>query len=168
MNTLTMPLQGLQGIQTPAAVSIPAKLKTPSRLQEVTKKLQDKLPGTVFGAMKFTWNKIQHGVGTHNISSTPTLLNNVAGLNYFTGIDENGICRGGNLPWLYINDIYASKTLNEVEKYRTLRNTLAYLPGNVSFRFIMAPDMQKLDTVKSAFTDLGFMHIVQKTFIYTR
>lgn len=167
MNTLTMPLQGLQGIQTPAPVSIPAKLKSPSGLQDAINKLQGKLQGTVFGAMKFTWNKIQHGVSTHNIGNAPALLNNVAGLHYFTGVDEDGIYRGGNLPWLYVNDLYEDKKLSTAEEYRTLRNTLAFLPSNVSFRFIMAPDMQKLDTVKNAFTDSGFMHIVKKTFIYT-
>jgi hypothetical protein len=167
-NTYALPSQAFQATDLPSSSGgFTSRFTTPARLQGFINKLQHKLPGTLYGALKFNWNKVQQGAATCNIGPTPALINKVEGLHYFTGFDENGIARGGNLPWLYVNNLYQDKCFDEADKYRKIRGVLAQLPGNVSFRFIMSPDITDLGSIKNAFTDSGFMHYVQKTFIYT-
>lgn len=166
MNTLITHAPILKAFDASALPNF-KQFKSLQRVLNVRKKLIRKLNESVFGSYRFAVNKMHFGIQSHNIGKEPQLINQAGALPYFTGVDEIGVYRGGHLPWLYLDDMYADKAISEAEKYQNYKNTLAHLPGNVSFRFILNPAQQKFDTIKKAFLDCGFIHVVQKTFIYT-
>ncbi len=125
------------------------------------KKIREQMAHSLLASLRFTWNKLSHGVGLRNLGAHPHLINDLDGLQYYAGIDEKGVHRGGNLPWLYTGELYAG-----AGKQAALRHTLARLPGNVSFRFIMNPRIRDIASLKSGFEKSGFVYSNQKTFIY--
>ncbi len=119
----------------------------------------------VLGSIKFHWNKLSHRAAVYNVGETTTFISNIDKLDYFVGRDDQGILRGGNLHWDYLQNVCNPFVSND-QKYKKLCRILAQLPGNVSFAFKVSPDLQDGDVVRAAFKRAGFSNIRNKTFLY--
>lgn len=123
------------------------------------------LKEAVLGAVKFHWNKISHLAATQNIGKTLPFLSSVGSLQYYVGRDEQGILRGGNPHWRYLQDVCTPFQSDE-QKYKNLCRELAQLPGNVAFAFKASPDLRDAHIVRAAFLKAGFTNIPRKTYLF--
>ena len=117
------------------------------------------------GAIKFHANKLLHKAKTHNIGECLPFMSSIQGLKYYVGRDDQGVLRGGNLHWEYVQDVCDQRD-DDATKFKKLRYALAQLPSNVAFEFKAAPDLQDGDLVRAAFLKAGFSNIYNKTYLY--
>lgn len=120
----------------------------------------------ITGATLFALNKFVHKESFAPVARTDLVMNQIENLSFYTAMDENGVMRGGNLPWCYMQDIILAKTATNKQKTESLRATLAKLPSNVSFTFVANPRMDNMDIVIDAFKKAGFSHSTRKTYTF--
>jgi hypothetical protein len=86
-------------------------------------------------------------------------------LPYFVIRDENGIRRGSQPSWIYLQNVAACA--DDKMKAAIFRQLLAQLPSDVSFHFVFGPYVQDEALVRSAFQSVGFTLWDVETFVYT-
>lgn len=117
----------------------------------------------ITGATRFTLNKIKYNELFAPEAETELCFSKIDTLSYFTAKDENGIIRGGNLPWSHLIDIIPSHLTSKKEKVDFICAVLAKLPSNVAFNFITNPRIKDADIVIDAFKKAGFIHNTRNT-----
>ena len=117
----------------------------------------------ITGATLFTLNKLKHKELFAPEAETELRFSQTETLSYFTAKDENGIMRGGNLPWSHLIDIIPSHLNSKKDKVDYICAMLAKLPSNVAFNFITNPRIKDSDIVIAAFKKAGFAHNTRNT-----
>lgn len=88
-------------------------------------------------------------------------------LEYFAGVDENGMRRGGHPPCSYMHDLIVDQAATERQKLRIVRELIAQLPGNALLGLTAGPHAHDLAILRRAFAGAGFRTWPQTTFIYS-
>ncbi len=117
----------------------------------------------LLASFRFALNKIRHGQTSIKIHTPALELHNLETLHFFSAADENGILRGGDLPWLYIDHLFTDKTKTDDEKEKYLQKILAKLPSSVAFSFAVSPRTQDTAILRKAFKKSGFIHTTKRT-----
>jgi hypothetical protein len=118
------------------------------------------------GSWRFFANKAAHRLWSLNACKATPLLNDLAGLPYYIGRDENDVLRGANPPWFYISDFLAGESVPCAEKKSEILARLAVLPANVAFAFECSPRLKDKNIVIDALKQAGFTHSTKKTYTY--
>ena len=121
---------------------------------------------TSSAAVRFAWNKFIHGSSPFSYASNYPLINKSDRVPYYVCRDENGVLRGGNPAWMYLQDLIRPETLSDKDKVSILRYAISRLPSNVAFEFSACPYVKDADIVRKAFTRSGFVHSLKKTYMY--
>lgn len=123
------------------------------------------LAEAIKGSAKFHLNKLMHLAVSSYATKKKTYLANAGRIPYFVGLDDQGILRGGNPHWGYLQN-FCDASLSDEQNHKRLCGELARLPSNVAFAFKLRPDLQDAKIVHSAFVKSGFTNIAHKTFLY--
>ena len=114
---------------------------------------------------RFRANKIANWVHVCRVSSTHPEVCRIDKLNFFIGRDEDGLLRGGDLPWQYMQGVCDDQISRE-DKRRQFGRTLAKLPSHVSYVFKADPTIRDREIVREAFRRAGFQNETRTTLIY--
>lgn len=118
------------------------------------------------GSALFSLNKIKYGEVFNIERNIHLKIQQAENISFYTAIDENGILRGGELPWSYLHDLIPESITEEKDKIDYLCRVLSKLPSNVAFSFAARPDLKDAEIVKKAFFKSGFVYNEKKTLLF--
>lgn len=122
--------------------------------------------GFFAGALRFHLNKLAYKAPLANVKDDALLHQATSAFEYYTSSDEQGILRGGEYPWQYLQNLVPQVLGSAPQKLDYLRRELARLPSNVAFSFACSPDLQDADIIKAAFRKAGFTHLEKRTHLF--
>lgn len=86
-------------------------------------------------------------------------------LPYVLSRNRIGLARGLDPHWSHLGGPIVDRRLSRTKQANVIRSLLEQLPRSVSFHFVCNPDLSYADLVRSAFSESGFDHMTQVTYL---